>query len=201
MNHLKDKTPKAQRLKLNDEDFIIADTHFAHANILKYEDRPFTSVDKMNEGMISRWNDKVGPDDVVYHLGDFSWGGAAVIRSFIERLNGRIVLVRGNHDRARTAAAWRKLGIHKVLDGPVQAISKNIGFVLSHEPIVMPLCYPHRVNVHGHTHTMGGEFTHSKAVSDDHFCVSVELINYAPITIDEMLVELYRGKDTWKKEK
>lgn len=51
--------------------FFIADTHFEEENIVRYENRPFTSVETMNEEMIANWNKQVGSQDVVYILGDF----------------------------------------------------------------------------------------------------------------------------------
>ncbi len=86
--------------------WFTSDPHFGHKNIIDYCKRPFTSSDgqpdvhHMNRTMTERWNEVVGPRDVVYHLGDFCMDkNVAVIRKYREKLNGQIVLVRGNHDR------------------------------------------------------------------------------------------------------
>jgi calcineurin-like phosphoesterase family protein len=79
-------------------DFFTSDTHFGHVNIIAYCNRPFASVPEMNEGLIRRWNDRVGPNDTVYHLGDFAMGPKGVWREYRRRLNGRIVFTLGNHD-------------------------------------------------------------------------------------------------------
>jgi len=80
--------------------FFTADTHFGHANILKYCSRPFKSVEAMDEALIKNWNRRVGPDDTVWHLGDFTMaGGVERVRKYKDRLNGRIHLVWGNHDK------------------------------------------------------------------------------------------------------
>ncbi len=55
--------------------FFIADTHFGDGNILRYENRPFATVEEMDQELIRRWNEKVGEGDTVFHLGDFSAGG------------------------------------------------------------------------------------------------------------------------------
>jgi len=80
------------------ETYFTADTHFGHANIIKFCDRPFDDVHQMNEGMIKQWNEQVKKGDSVYHLGDFSMGSKDLTRTVLNRLNGQIFLVRGNHD-------------------------------------------------------------------------------------------------------
>jgi len=81
--------------------YFTSDTHFGHENILKYCNRPFASVEDMNEKLCERWNSRVGPGDTVYHLGDFAMGQKhnVYIR---KKLNGKVILVKGNHDRSDT---------------------------------------------------------------------------------------------------
>ncbi len=79
--------------------FFTSDTHFGHARIIELCNRPFASVEEMNEVMIERWNEVVKPDDVVIHLGDVALGKIAESLPLIGRLNGHKVLVPGNHDR------------------------------------------------------------------------------------------------------
>ena len=55
--------------------FFTSDSHFGHENIIRFCKRPFNSVREMNEELIHRWNSKVRPNDIVFHLGDFCWGG------------------------------------------------------------------------------------------------------------------------------
>lgn len=79
-------------------DFLTSDTHFGHANIIKYCDRPFESVGHMNEEMVRNWNKRVGPSDTVYHLGDFAMGPKDLWPGYRKYLNGRIIFTVGNHD-------------------------------------------------------------------------------------------------------
>lgn len=85
-----------------------SDTHLGHANIIKYSKRPFNDVDHMNSMLINNWNNAVKPNDTVYHLGDFTFGSLETARAYRERLNGRIHLIWGNHDRdeVRQSNLW-----------------------------------------------------------------------------------------------
>lgn len=82
------------------EIFFTSDTHFGHANIIKYSSRPYKDVEEMNEDLIKKWNSKVGNCDVVYHLGDFSFGSPSDAIRILDRLDGRICYIRGNHDKS-----------------------------------------------------------------------------------------------------
>lgn len=79
--------------------FFTSDTHFGHANIIKYCDRPFKDTDHMDEAIIERWNETVSPEDTVYHLGDIALGTIADSLPKVARLNGYKIAVLGNHDR------------------------------------------------------------------------------------------------------
>jgi len=77
--------------------WFTADTHFGHANIIKYCDRPFQDAHEMNVTLTNNWNSLVKPNDTVYHLGDFSFNAG----KYIDKLNGKIILIYGNHDKRR----------------------------------------------------------------------------------------------------
>ena len=76
--------------------WFTADLHLGHTNIIKYCNRPFSSVDEMDEELITRWNECINPTDIVYHLGDFCFGNPG---KYFKRLNGRITFIFGSHDR------------------------------------------------------------------------------------------------------
>ncbi|MBR1376040.1 MAG: metallophosphoesterase family protein [Cardiobacteriaceae bacterium] len=78
--------------------FFTADTHFFHQAIIKHCDRPFHNAEEMNEAMIALWNKQVKKGDLVYHLGDVSFGGLAQTYRLLAELNGKICLIAGNHD-------------------------------------------------------------------------------------------------------
>ena len=99
MGHGENNTKKKMNFKFNAEHtFFTSDTHFNHANIIKFCNRPFKDVEQMNEVIIANWNSVIGKDDTVFHLGDFCLGGAAEWTKILDRLNGKIYLIMGNHD-------------------------------------------------------------------------------------------------------
>ena len=83
--------------------FFSSDHHFFHRNILKYEAqaRPFSDVDEMNHHLIIAWNSVVSPTDEVFYLGDFAMASRRQqeqVAEIVQQLNGRKILIRGNHD-------------------------------------------------------------------------------------------------------
>lgn len=80
--------------------YYIADPHFFHAAMNSEMDRRgFENVEQMNQYMLDKWNQKVRRNDEVVILGDLSWGKAEETNELIDRLNGRLYLIQGNHDR------------------------------------------------------------------------------------------------------
>ena len=78
--------------------FFTSDTHFGHENILKYSNRPFKTIEEMDETIISNWNNTISKEDIVYHLGDFCMGND--FEKYSKRLNGRINYIKGSHDKS-----------------------------------------------------------------------------------------------------
>ena len=109
--------------------YLIADTHFYHKNIIKYCNRPFKSVEEMNQKLIDNWNRVVSDDDIIIHLGDFALGSEDKIQGLLSQLNGYKVLVRGNHDKS--IRTMKRLGFNEVFDGPL----KINGYIFSHYPL------------------------------------------------------------------
>ena len=162
--------------------WVISDTHFYHENIIKYCNRPYADAVEMNEDMITKWNAVVGKDDIVWHLGDFCFGCKERIKEIVPRLNGRINLVLGNHDRHKMSFYYES-GFHRVYDHPV--VVSNF-FILSHEPLQWVKDGDVYINVYGHVHDqeMYRDFTSNS------FCACVERIGYAPIKWTNMLEKM-----------
>ena len=183
-------------------EYFIADTHFYHYNIIRYCDRPFNTVEEMNEKMIESWNSVVTDNDIVYFLGDFGFGDKEKLSNICAQLNGTKILLRGNHDYRRGKQSWREIGFKEIFSKKVDfanldistffegKIDHKIGvlsfknIILSHEPIVVP---DDTLNIHGHIHNIP---LSTELNPKNHFCVSVEMIDYVPITLEQILKKM-----------
>lgn len=98
-----------EKLNTTKNIFLISDSHFGHTNIIQYCSRPFSSIEEMDETIITNWNKMVGKNDIVFHLGDFALPDRRKyptgndqdnrIRELISQLNGKITIVFGSHDK------------------------------------------------------------------------------------------------------
>jgi calcineurin-like phosphoesterase family protein len=105
--------------------WFTADTHFGHAGALSLYRRPFGSVVEMNAAMLARWNDTVGAEDDVWHLGDFALRTpVAAVATLLLALNGRKHLVTGNNDSAEIVAlpAWSSVQAYAEITVEGQAL-------------------------------------------------------------------------------
>lgn len=100
MDYLQNKNFFTIFAKVMKNIFFTSDTHFLHKNIIKFCNRPFNSVDEMNEALVNEWNSVVKDDDEVYHLGDVSLGNSKITGDLLYRLNGMIYLIKGNHEKS-----------------------------------------------------------------------------------------------------
>lgn len=167
--------------------FIISDTHFNHTKILTFTDyegnkvRPFETVEEMDETLIDNWNKTVSVNDKVYHLGDVVINRRSL--SLLDRLNGRKVLIRGNHD------IWDTKDFLKYFTN-IHGTYKLDKYILSHVPIhpdsipLWCLC-----NIHGHLHNNRVKLNNE--VDKRYFNASVELNNYTPIDF-ELIRQLHK---------
>lgn len=169
--------------------WFTSDTHFGHANIIKYCDRPWSSAEEMDEAIVERWNEKVGHDDVVYHLGDVSFHkNEHHTAEILNSLNGQILIIPGNHDTHRTL---NRIGLW--CENATVATSALIERDINGKRIV--LChYAMRVwnkshygawQLYGHSH--GSLPDDPNALSMD---VGVDPNNYAPVHFDEVAAHM-----------
>lgn len=140
------------------------------------------TVEEMNEHMIKAWNERVGPQDIVYHLGDFGFASGEDAANVVRRLNGNKVLLWGNHDKSlrknsNFVSLWGS--VHEVLEITIDG--QHI--VLFHYPIMSWNRMFHRSwHLHGHCHGNLG-YPFKGKIRD----VGVDCCpNYAPISFEEI---------------
>ena len=128
--------------------FFTSDTHFGDHRTLNIHKRPFASVAEMDEALVSSWNERVGQEDDVWHLGDFARKPSDVT-SLLGRLAGRKHLVRGNNDPPgiESAPGWASVWDYHELE------LEGRRLVLCHYPF-RSWNGQHRgtINLHGHSH-------------------------------------------------
>ena len=124
--------------------FYTSDTHFGHANIIRYCERPFASADEMDEALIRNWNAVVSPDDTVWHLGDFAFPrklGRDRLAEIFAALNGTKHLIQGNHDPDETRRLpWATRGDLRCVEDTI----------LCHYPLTT--WAGDTIHFHGHAH-------------------------------------------------
>ncbi len=157
--------------------YLIADTHFGDAAILRYENRPFRSVEEMDEALIRNWNSTITSEDTVFVLGDFSAYDLKKTAAICQRLNGHKHLIMGNHDTA-SVHDYLACGFENVSRYPI--IYEQF-WMLSHEPLYLNRNMPY-ANIFGHVH----DNPMYRTDSPQSFCVCAERIGYTPIRFDEV---------------
>ena len=156
--------------------FFPADPHFGDHRTINIQKRPFASVGEMDAVLIERWNAMVGPDDIVWHLGDVA-RRAADVPALLDRLHGTKHLLRGNNDpdATLTAIGWASVGDYAeiVVDGDA--------LVLCHYPF-RSWNGQHRgtLNLHGHSHGRLKPMPRQ-------FDVGVDVQEFAPVTLERLL--------------
>lgn len=172
--------------------YFISDLHLNHNKIFVWGRRGFNSVEEMNETLIERFNARVTNDDEVWILGDVALGDINESIPLLQRLNGKIHIVIGNHDTDTRVAAYQELGwdCHCAM----RLKYKKKSFFLSHYPAVTysPEDEHHRniweviLNLHGHTHSTS-RFWHENPYM---YHVGVEANGGYPISIDEICEDI-----------
>lgn len=169
--------------------FYTSDLHFSHRRIIEYENRPFDSIDEMDEALIKRWNSKVKAGDEVYILGDFGFCKGKRANYLLDRLNGRKYLIKGNHDNYfLNDKDFDKSKFEWVRD---YATVKDNGHVICmfHYPIAVWDRQHHgALHFYGHVHSnKAGHHPLVFELGDNAFNVGCDVHNYEPMSLEELL--------------
>jgi calcineurin-like phosphoesterase family protein len=177
--------------------FFTSDFHLNHANIIKYCQRPFTSLEEMNETIIKNHNERVKPEDIVYFIGDFCFknsiggkeGEGLPIKAeeLVKKLNGKFIFIKGNHDRNNSL----KTVTEKLV---IRYGGQRINLV--HNPLFIDYAYP--INFVGHVHQHWKFKQYTKGLKKtDVVNVGVDVWGFKPVTYEEIHSEYMQ----WKKGK
>jgi len=177
---------KIQNLNKN-KLFFTADTHFSHSNIIKFCDRPFPNAWEMNKELIKLWNENVGPNDVIFHLGDFSLGNnPKKINEILNSLNGQIYLIIGNHEKdvlKKDYTRNRFSGIYDIAEIFVDDDDVLYGkqhIVMCHYPMITwNSSHRNSWQLFGHVH---GNLNGNKILKPTQLDVGVDSHNFKPIS-------------------
>lgn len=190
--------------------FFTADSHFGHANVIRHCDRPWVALEEHDEALTNLWNAFVPKKALVYHLGDFAMFGKQedgtprmkLYRRTRMRLNGKIILVSGNHDQmsADTLSCFSE--VHNLLDRKINGYH----FTLCHYPLlawnrsVHNFKHPNdlkkcSIMLHGHCH--------NRLYRDNPYRldVGVDGWDYTPVHIDEIIKNVEEFKLTHASER
>lgn len=177
--------------------WFTADTHFGHANIIRYCDRPFETKQEHDETLIRNWNAVVSPKDHVYHMGDLGFGSPEYLRRTLAKLHGQIHLIKGNHDRNVVEIMERFVFIKDVHFLKTQYKNRKVEIYLSH--------YAHRTwpkshiesspSYHAYGHSHGKLPPYGRSMD-----VGVDAWNYQPISLEFFIEEIDRNNIDVEKE-
>jgi len=181
-------------------EWITADNHAGHRNILGYCKRPFANVDEMDDAMVERWNSVVGKEDRVWHLADFCLGPYEQAAGYFARLNGNIHVLATpwHHDWRWLDKAMRPQFLGHMytasgavsLEGPVVTMLHNGYYVVMHHYPYAHWDREHHgsVHLHGHSH---GNYQGEGRILD----VGVDCHDFYPISLDKA-IELAIAKES-----
>ena len=160
-------------------EWFTSDTHLGHKNIIVYSKRPFSHVNEMNEAIINNWNERIKPNDDVYHLGDFGLAPLFKLQEWFDRLNGQKHLILGNHDKdIKKVRGWVWIkDYHRLHIGEDRIILFHYGMR------VWDRSHHGSIQLYGHSH---GSLPGDSQQLD----VGVDCWNFRPVNLKEIKARL-----------
>lgn len=169
--------------------FVTSDTHFGHDREFLWGPRGFTSIQEHDAEVIRRWNEVVGPEDTVFHLGDVMLGDNEYGLNCLRQLNGFIKIIPGNHDTPTRLKLYKELDNVEVLGYAEMSKYKKYNFYLSHHPTMTsnlekaPYLRMHLINLFGHTHQQNKFYMSMPYM----FHVGMDSNNCTPVLLDDAI--------------
>lgn len=176
--------PDAERI------YFTSDTHFGHLNIMKYSNRPFSSIEEHDKTLIENWNNKVPKNGIVYHLGDVGFASSEYLNNILSQLHGKIHLIVGNHDHKQILKQQAQFFETIETQFTIQIGEQQI--LLNHCPL---LCYPGAYRgwwqLFGHVHSGprvsdGLDLPRLSMLFPTQYDVGVDNNNFTPVSYTEL---------------
>ncbi len=164
--------------------WFTSDLHYGHKAVIKLCDRPFKTVEEMNETLMRNWNSMVAKNDTVYILGDISHRcEIEEANNFISQLKGNKILIRGNHDKEYDALLFKEIFDYYELKGYA-----SVSISLMHYPMLEWIHSRHgSLHLHGHQHNKEAynEDMHKQGIR--RYDVGVDANQYCPVSLNHIL--------------
>ena len=174
--------------------FFTSDHHFCHENIIRFCNRPFDTVEQMNQELVRLWNETVPPDGIVFHLGDFCFGGAASWNHILDCLNGKIYLILGNHDMKNIKQGYMNRFEHVTQQMTIRIGSQVI--CLNHNPfLAYGGSYRDVWQLFGHVHSgplskLGKDMPRLEVLFPLQYDVGVDNNGFRPVSFEEVKAKI-----------
>lgn len=177
----------------HDKVWFTSDLHFWHKNICKYCNRPYNTIEEMNQSIIDNWNSVVKDDDIVYLLGDMGFCGIEKLRSLISQLKGHIRLVQGNHDSDKVVNRLIEEGLiegvatlcYIMITGDEECPDQEL--TLCHFPMID---WANKERgawmIHGHQH----QLPNTPSCSYAHWDVGLDKNNMMPVSFEQLKINI-----------
>ena len=185
----------------HDKVWFTSDLHFWHKNICKYCNRPFETMEEMNQALINNWTSVVKEDDTVFVLGDMGFCGYDKLEPLMSQLNGKKYLIQGNHDSDKIVFRLYEANIiegyykmHEVtIIGDEECPDQQL--TLCHFPMID---WPNKEKgawmVHGHQH----QLPETPSCSVMHWDVGVDKNNLKPVSFEQLKINITTQFVNWK---
>ena len=178
--------------------FVTSDTHFGHDRDFIYEPRGFSSIEESDFTIMSRWNEVVGPNDIVYLLGDLMLNNNLNGLGCLAGLNGHIKIILGNHDTDARIKLYHQLS--EKTNGKIEVLGfatiikyKKWRFYLSHHPTLTAnyddgekTPRQHLINLFGHTHQKEKFYEGNPYM----YHVGLDSHNCYPVLLDDVIQDI-----------
>lgn len=175
--------------------FYIGDTHFGHENVLKHDNRPFSTVDEMDRELIRYWNDTVTNKDDIYIIGDFAFRNNRPFEWYLKQLKGKKHLIIGNHDD-KLVKDEKAMSYFVSVDKITRINDEGVQIVLCHYPIAEWSGFYHGAHhIYAHIHIQKNEAFNIMKRFDNAYNAGCMINGYRPVRFNELVRnnEIYKG--------